>query len=178
MKSSISISHPRPSAPKGLPLCLRVAPDDRFAATGPTLRQKVLSLCPVPADFASLRLPGLGLFHGWLHVDSKGRAGPETRHDLCNNHLPPTRPRFRLAGIARSAPPCGRRSACVFPLARSLSLRSLTLAHQFTPLHLTTLLLDGPLRRPLRRYTAHAGGSATPVATAPSLPIARITLSP
>jgi hypothetical protein len=69
--------------------------------------------------------------------------------------------------IARSAPPCGRRSACVFPLARSLSLRSLTLAHQLTPLHLTTLLLDGPLRRPLRRYTAHAGGSATPVATAP-----------
>jgi len=45
-------------------------------------------------------------------------------------------------------------------------------------LQAATLLLDGPLRRPLRRYTAHAGGSATPVATAPSLPISRITLSP
>ena len=40
-------------------------------------------------------------------VDSKDRAGPKVRHALCNNHPPPTRPRFRLAGIARSAPPCG-----------------------------------------------------------------------
>ena len=34
--------HPLPSAPLGLPLCLRAAPDDRFAATGATLRPKVL----------------------------------------------------------------------------------------------------------------------------------------
>jgi hypothetical protein len=53
-------SHPLPSAPMGLPLCLRVAPDDRFAATGPTLRLESPSLCPVPAGVASLRLPGRG----------------------------------------------------------------------------------------------------------------------
>ena len=41
-------SHPLPSAPKGLPPCLRVAPDDRCAATGTPLRQKVLSPCPRP----------------------------------------------------------------------------------------------------------------------------------
>lgn len=34
-------------------------------------------------------------------VDSKGRAGPKVRHTLCNYYLPPTRPHFRLAGIAR-----------------------------------------------------------------------------
>jgi hypothetical protein len=44
---------PAPVRPKGLPPCLRVAPDDRFAATGTPLRLKVLSPCPVPADFAS-----------------------------------------------------------------------------------------------------------------------------
>lgn len=44
--------------------------------------------------------------------------------------------------------------------------------------HLTALLHDGPLRRPQHRYTVLAGGSACPVAAAPSLPAARITLSP
>ena len=43
-------SHPRPSAPKGLPFCLRVTPDDRFAATGPPLRLKVLFPCPRPGS--------------------------------------------------------------------------------------------------------------------------------
>ena len=65
----------------------------------------------------------------------------------------------------RFAPP--RRAIHTRQLARSLSLA----------LHLTTLLRDGPLRRPQRRYTALAGGSACPVATAPYLPIARIPLS-
>ena len=46
--------------PGGLPSCLRGAPDDRFAATGTPLRHFVLFFCPVPADFAALRLPVLG----------------------------------------------------------------------------------------------------------------------
>jgi hypothetical protein len=43
-----------------------------------------------------------------------------------------------------------------YPLACSLSRLSISLC-----------VHDGPLRRPLCRYTAHVGGSATPVATAP-----------
>jgi len=81
--------------------------------------------------------------------------------------------------VAALQSPGSRRSVAPHRLCAPLTPRySPALARQLTPLHLTTLLLDGPLRRPLRRYTAHAGGSATPVATAPSLPIARITLSP
>jgi len=45
---------------RGSPPCLRGRPDDRCAATGPPLRHFVLFFCPVPADFASLRLPVLG----------------------------------------------------------------------------------------------------------------------
>jgi len=52
--------HSRPSAPVGLPPCLRARPDDRCAATGPPLRHLVLLLCPVPADLAALGLPVLG----------------------------------------------------------------------------------------------------------------------
>ena len=70
--------HPLPSAPLGLPLRLRAAPDDRFAATGATLRLKSPLLCPVPADVASLRLPGLGLFHGRLRVLRKLRSSAQT----------------------------------------------------------------------------------------------------
>jgi len=42
------------------PSCLRDAPDDRCAATGPSLRQEVLSLFPVPADLITFGLPVLG----------------------------------------------------------------------------------------------------------------------
>ena len=44
---------PRPSAPVGLPPCLRGRPDDRCAATGPPLRHFVLLFCPVPADLTA-----------------------------------------------------------------------------------------------------------------------------
>ncbi|MCX5820125.1 MAG: hypothetical protein NT047_09485 [Deltaproteobacteria bacterium] len=71
-------SHPLPSAPKGLPLRLRAAPDDRFASTGATLRLKSPSLCPVPADVASLRLPVLALFHGRLRVLRTLRSSAQT----------------------------------------------------------------------------------------------------
>jgi len=57
---------PAPVRPQGLPACLRATPDDRFAATGSPLRQKVFSPYPVPADFAALRLPDHGLFRGRL----------------------------------------------------------------------------------------------------------------
>ena len=114
-------------------------------------------------------------------------AGPPSRHFICTFHCF----RFRLPMAAGDGPcpsalllrsPCPRVNedvtgvavAGVAPKRRSLPALctattpySPALARQLTPLHLTTLLLDGPLRRPLRRYTAHAGGSATPVATAP-----------
>jgi hypothetical protein len=74
--------------------------------------------------------------------------------------------RYTLSAALQS--PGSRRSVAPHRLCAPLPPPySPALAHQLTPLHLTTLLLDGPLRRPLRRYTAHAGGSATPVATAP-----------
>ena len=70
--------HPLPSAPLGLPLRRRVAPDDRFAATGATLRLKSPLFCPVPADFASLRLPVLGLLRGRLRVLRTLRSSAKT----------------------------------------------------------------------------------------------------
>ncbi len=47
-----------PSAPKGLPLCLRIAPDDRFAATGAILRHFVLLLLPGPGRPHYVRTAG------------------------------------------------------------------------------------------------------------------------
>ena len=77
-----------------------------------------------------------------------------------------------LANRLRASWPAPRHPSGGAPLCRRQFARSLSLA-----LHLATLLRDGPLRRPQRRYTALAGGSACPVATAPYLPIARIPLS-
>ena len=88
-------------------------------------------------------------------------------------HAPPTRlhrsPGQRVnedvSGVAVAGVAPKRRSSPA--LCTAAAPYSPVLVRQLTPFHLTTLLLDGPLRRPLRRYTAHAGGSATPVATAP-----------
>jgi len=66
---------PRPSAPMGLPPCLRGRPDDRCVATGPPLRHLVLSFCPVPADLTAFGLPVLGRC-GRL----RDRENPRTLH--------------------------------------------------------------------------------------------------
>ncbi len=187
--------HPRPSAPEGLPPCLRGRPDDRCAATGPPLRHFVLFFCPVPADFAALRLPVLGrcgrlrdrinprtlrsAAFVWCSGPSADRRFALTalalrfiqplarsRSDLASRGRPES-PAFHEDGssvVVAGVAPRRRSSPALCTASTSYSP---VLVRQLTPFHLTTLLLDGPLRRPLRRYTAHAGGSATPVATAP-----------
>ena len=102
------------------------------------------------------------------------RAAPLARSlplPICRLHASPC----RTEGAKGAAPPGWSvvpkatlpTQICRCQLARSLSLA----------LHLTTLLRDGPVRRPQRRYPALAGGSACPVAAAPSWPVDRITLS-
>ena len=63
-------------------LCLRDAPDDHCAATGPSLRQAVLSCCPVPADFAALRLPVLGRCGRLRDRKTSGRSARPRKHDI------------------------------------------------------------------------------------------------
>jgi len=62
-------------------LCLRDAPDDRCAATGPSLRQAVISCCPVPADFAMLRLPVPGRCGRLRDRKTSGRSSRPRKHD-------------------------------------------------------------------------------------------------
>jgi len=62
-------------------LCLRDAPDDRCAATGPSLRQEVLSFFPVPADLTTFGLPVLGRCVRLRDRKSSGRFARPRKHD-------------------------------------------------------------------------------------------------
>ncbi len=76
-------SDPRqlPSAPKGLPSASGPSADSRCAATGPSLRQKVLSLFPVPADLTPFGLPVLGRYVRLRDRKTRGRfARPREHH--------------------------------------------------------------------------------------------------
>jgi len=108
--------HPRPSAPEGLPPCLRGRPDDRCAATGPPLRHIVLFPCPVPADFAALRLPVLGRC-SWL----RDRINPRTLHSA--------------ASVWCSGPSADRRSALTALALRFSVLCPLPERHRFARTH-------------------------------------------
>ena len=131
-------------APRPLKPCGRSSLRDHFelrAGGRHTLRGDYLGP-PVVFLLARTR-SGLALF---------GRTGSRALHEDGSG--------VAVAGVAPK-----RRSSPA--LCTAATPYSSALARQLTPLQLTTLLLDGPLRRPLRRYTAHAGGIAATVATAP-----------
>ena len=103
--TSLHLDAPGTGLMRITPSCLRDAPDDRCAATGPPLRQAVLSCCPVPADFAAFGLPVLGRCGRLRDRKTSGRFARPRKHD------------FELRAVGRQT----LRADCLGPPA-SLSL--------------------------------------------------------